>query len=76
MKQELMENLIRYCAREVLAQIRENSGETKGAPAPPADGLGTAEQPPIPKKTSGALEVDENIRKMIKKVVNEILDTK
>lgn len=49
MKQELLEYLVRQCVREVLTQVREAGDETKGAPSPPADGLGTADQPPIPK---------------------------
>jgi len=47
MKQELLEYIIRECAREVIAQIKED--ETIGAAAPPADGQGTADQPAIPK---------------------------
>lgn len=51
MKEELLEQLTRLCVREVLSQLREaeedpnkkkpeddDDGETKGAPAPPADG--------------------------------------
>lgn len=61
MKQELLEHLIRMCVREVIEQVQEedekdtkpeepkDDGETKGAPAPPADGQGTADQPEIPK---------------------------
>ena len=89
MKQELLENLIRVCAKEILHQINEGKkskkckcgktlifgsekcavceakelneneehvedeavteDETQGAPAPPADGLGTDQQPEIPK---------------------------
>ena len=60
MKEELLEQLTRMCVREVLSQLREaeedpnkkpdeEDGETKGAPAPPADGQGTADQPEIPK---------------------------
>ena len=54
MKQELLENLIRLCVRQVLENINEvDDEETKGASAPPADGQGTADQPPIPKDKSG-----------------------
>lgn len=48
MKQELLEYIIRACAKEVLTQLNEEE-DTKGAPAPPAAGQGTADQPPIPK---------------------------
>ena len=51
MKQELLEYIIRSCVKEVLTQVNEEE-ETKGAPAPPADGLGTADQPPVPKNDS------------------------
>jgi hypothetical protein len=50
MKQELLEYIIRACAKEVLNQVNEAEEETKGAPAPPADGLGSADQPPVPKE--------------------------
>jgi hypothetical protein len=65
MKQELLEQLTRMCVREVLSQLKEEDAdpnkktpddedsETKGAPAPPADGQGTAEQPEIPKSDTG-----------------------
>lgn len=49
MKQELLEYIIRACAKEVLGQLNEEEDPTKGAPAPPAAGQGTADQPPIPK---------------------------
>jgi hypothetical protein len=52
MKQELLEHLIRHCIREVVSQMNEMGDETKGAPAPPADGQGTADQPAIPKNDS------------------------
>lgn len=48
MKPELLEFLIRECAREVLTQINEGDQDIKGAAAPPADGQGTADQPAIP----------------------------
>jgi len=48
MKQELLEYIIRACASEVLEQLKEED-DTKGAPAPPASGQGTADQPEIPK---------------------------
>lgn len=48
MKQELLEYIIRACAKEVLAQVNEGDPEIKGAAAPPADGQGTADQPEIP----------------------------
>ena len=53
MKQELLENLIRLCVRQVLESINEADDETHGASAPPADGQGTADQPPIPQDKSG-----------------------
>jgi hypothetical protein len=49
MKQKLLEYLVRQCVREVLAQVREQDDETKGAPSPPAAGLGTADTPAVPK---------------------------
>lgn len=69
MKQELLEHLIRHCVREVLSQMKKS--ETKGAVAPPADGLGTADQPAIPKE-----DLNESLKKEIKRLVNEVLDTK
>lgn len=50
MKQELLEYLIRHCVKEVLSQVNEVNDETVGASAPPADGQGTADQPPVPKE--------------------------
>lgn len=47
MKPELLEFLIRECAKEVLTQLNEEE-ETKGAAAPPADGQGTGDQPSVP----------------------------
>jgi hypothetical protein len=62
MKKELLEALTRVCIREVITQMREaadetdeqsdDGGNTKGAPAPPEDGQGTADQPEIPKNDS------------------------
>lgn len=49
MKTELLEHLVRLCVREVIGQVREEE-ELKGAAAPPASGLGTADQPEIPKE--------------------------
>lgn len=49
MKQELLEYLIRHCVKEVLSQMNEADNDTVGASAPPADGQGTADQPPVPK---------------------------
>lgn len=49
MKKRLLEYLVRQCAREVLKQINESDDDIKGAPAPPAAGQGTADQPEIPK---------------------------
>jgi hypothetical protein len=66
MKKELLENLIRTCVREVLDQVSEKT--TVGAPAPPAEGLGTAEQPAIPKDDK---RIDE-LKKVIKKVIKEV----
>lgn len=57
MKKELLEHLVRKCIREVISQVNEFDDETKGAPAPPADGQGTADQPEIPKQTHS---VDDN----------------
>ena len=64
MKQELLEYLVRSCVREVLKQkLNESSDEMKGAAAPPGDGLGTADQPPIEKDKE---QVDEQLKKAIK----------
>lgn len=49
-KKELLEQLIRTCVREVLDQVSEVD-DTVGAPAPPAGGLGTAEQPAMSQDT-------------------------
>lgn len=53
MKKELLEYLVRECVREVIA-LKEADGEdpTIGAPAPPAGGQGTADQPAIPQAQS------------------------
>lgn len=67
MKKELLEHLIRHCIREVITQMNETD-DIKGAAAPPADGQGTADQPAVPKQ-----ELDENLQKVIKKLVNNIL---
>ena len=53
MKKELLEEIIRLCVREVLDIVPVVGGdlfeaETVGAPAPPAGGQGTADQPPVP----------------------------
>lgn len=50
MKQELLEQLIRMCVCEILDNV--NEADTKGAPSPPAGGLGTADQPAAPPKKS------------------------
>lgn len=55
MKPQLLEYLVRACTREVLKQLNEEA-ETKGAPAPPADGQGTADQPPVPKAEPAAAQ--------------------
>lgn len=47
MKKELLEYIVRECVRSVLEAMPDDS--TVGAPAPPADGQGTADQPPVPK---------------------------
>ncbi len=48
-KKQLLEALIRECVKEVLDQVSE---ETIGASAPPADGLGTADQPAMPQEVT------------------------
>lgn len=52
MKQKLLEYLVRECVVMVLEHIPNyrnlSEDETEGAPAPPADGLGTGDQPAIP----------------------------
>lgn len=53
-KKQLLEYLIRQCVKEVLEQVSED--ETVGAASPPADGLGTAEQPALPKKPTSVSE--------------------
>jgi hypothetical protein len=53
MKQELLEYLVRRCVREVLEQRVNEVGskpmDDGGAEAPPGDGQGTADQPPVEK---------------------------
>jgi len=74
MKQELLENLIRYCIREVRSKLKIDTGnDIRGAAAPPADGQGTGDQPAIPKDKE---TIDEDLQKIIKKLVNNILDNK
>lgn len=48
-RKQLLEYLIRECVRETLYQVSEED-DTIGAPAPPAAGLGTADQPPLPQE--------------------------
>lgn len=55
MKKELLEYLIRECVREVLEAFPQEP-ETVGAPAPPAAGQGTADQPPIPQQPAASPE--------------------
>ena len=69
-KATLLEYLVRACAKEVLKQINESKNkslvmedETKGAAAPPADGQGTAEQPPIPKDADSNKDVAQSPEK-------------
>ncbi len=51
MKKELLEYIIRQCVNEVLnATLPEQ--DTVGAPAPPAGGQGTADQPALPQDQS------------------------
>ena len=73
MKQELLEYLIRHCIREVLSQVKEIDSEAKGALAPPSDGTGTMA---LANTVSPmALDnIDEDLQKMIKKIINEVLD--
>jgi len=51
MKKELLEYLIRECVKEVLEAFPQEP-ETVGAPAPPAAGQGTADQPAIPQQSA------------------------
>lgn len=51
-------------------QTNEGDPAIKGASAPPADGQGTADQPPIPNIKS------ESLHKMIKKLVDEVINSK
>lgn len=92
MKKKLLEHLVRNCTKEVLDQIQFlNEEETKGAAAPPADGLGTADQPPIPKESKKSHkasltyvgkydpnfdELYENLKKNIKVLVERMLNFK
>jgi hypothetical protein len=82
-KTELMEYLVRRCVQEVLSQVYE--GEFVGAPAPPADGQGTADQPAIPKrkdtrpqepsgKQTPPMVVNEDMIRLIKKLVDKKLN--
>lgn len=53
MKKELLEYLVRECVKEVLESMPDpTQPETIGAPAPPAGGQGTADQPALPQDTS------------------------
>lgn len=72
MKQELLEYLVRSCAREVLKQINENNGEFRGAAAPPADGQGTADAPALPKEDEIKLkETMKALKKLVKEELNK-----
>lgn len=59
MKPELLEFLIRECAKEVLTQLNEVNDETQGAAAPPADGQGTGDQPAVPLDEPNDTQQDE-----------------
>jgi hypothetical protein len=61
-KKQHLEYLIRECVKEILDQVSE---ETVGAPSPPADGLGTADQPALPKEKIAEL------KKVIKSMIRE-----
>lgn len=63
MKKELLEEIIRLCVREVLDIVPVigtdlHEADTVGAPAPPAGGQGTADQPPVPDAEAAPLSPD------------------
>jgi hypothetical protein len=49
MKKQLLEYIIRECVKEVLEAFPQEP-DTVGAPAPPAAGQGTADQPAVPQE--------------------------
>jgi hypothetical protein len=54
MKKEFLQYLIRECVKEVLEAFPQEP-ETVGAPAPPAAGQGTADQPALPQQAPPTL---------------------
>ncbi len=52
MKKEFLEYLIRECVKEVLEAFPPDQDPLVGAPAPPAAGQGTADQPAIPQQST------------------------
>lgn len=48
--------------------------DTIGAPAPPADGLGTADQPPLPRNADVGLSESAQFKHLVRHVVKETLD--
>lgn len=64
MKKSLLRIIIKECVQELL-----NEDETIGAPAPPADGLGSGEQVAIP--TDKTNELKTYLTKLINKTLDE-----
>lgn len=62
-KSDLFEELVRLCVREIYDQ----TNETVGAAAPPADGLGTGDAPALSKDSVAELKI------VIKKMIRESL---
>ena len=72
LKKQLLEYLIRECVCEVISQIGTDVNEdTVVAPAPPADGLGTADQPPIPYDNKKIDELKEVIKNLIREAFSK-----
>jgi hypothetical protein len=77
-KNQILEQLVRKCICEVLDtmnikevgkfQLHPRQEESIGAPAPPAEGQGTADQPPIPKEIN---ELKKVIKKMVRKTLSK-----
>ena len=78
-KKTLLEYLVRECIHEVMAQVGEAGDETKGAPAPPADGTGSGENlgipkdstekaPPAPQNLKGAVLVNPKNKALLKTI--------
>ena len=67
MKQELLENLIRVCVREILDKVNDKYKNDPEKIDPAKD------TPPFVQPSPMTANVDEELKKVVKKMVNEFL---